>query len=208
MTGATQNPDERVLRYLQFCSHRVRGLSEDQIANKLGFGSPELLYQRLNQDGGFPVCLLCGATPAPPGHCQDQTGKSTRGKKSGEAVKLPPASDARDLFGEALKTLSGYLDPDAYLESRLESLPEGSGLHDFMEIVGRQDLLGELEEHLQGRRFVAAGVSRPDADDVGIFRHEDFSAEEWEEVCEHYGEDPSQEAFATEHVSVSPIGAR
>jgi hypothetical protein len=45
MNTAPKNPDPRALRYLQFVTYRRHPeLSHEEIAHKLGFGSPKALY--------------------------------------------------------------------------------------------------------------------------------------------------------------------
>jgi hypothetical protein len=46
-----KDPDERVLRYLQFYTWRINQVSEDKIAADLSFDSSSDLYQNLNNDG-------------------------------------------------------------------------------------------------------------------------------------------------------------
>ena len=65
----TKKCDERALRYVKLCVFRQQSAEEDWIAQELGFGTPEVLYQQLSQDG-FPVCTVCGETPVQFGHCE------------------------------------------------------------------------------------------------------------------------------------------
>lgn len=52
------------------------------------------LYKRLANDG-FPVCEVCGETPAQPEHCKELEGKrKRRATHAGENIELPPASAA------------------------------------------------------------------------------------------------------------------
>jgi hypothetical protein len=192
--------DQRVLRYLKFYSFRMQQqLPEAEIARQLGAESPPALYQALQRDG-FPVCPICGATPEGPGHCEPPVTKRKRkARQGGEAIELPRAREARDLFREATQALSKIVDPPAP--------PIDHNDVTFRQIVDSLDRLGDLEEFLQGERFVSASVYRPDPDDV-IFRREDFTEEAWVEACEAHGEDPSTDVFLTDSVGVSPQGAK
>src|SRR5215213_5152590 len=105
MTGRPSKPDDRVLRYLRLCAERMHERTEDQIAHDLNFGSPAALYQKLNQDG-FPVCPVCGETPAKPNHCKNVGQRQRRAKRgTGQALELPPARRAEDLFRKAIRNV-------------------------------------------------------------------------------------------------------
>src|SRR5215217_4849956 len=105
MTSRPSKPDDRVLRYLRLCAERTHERTEDQIARDLDFGSPAALYQKLNQDG-FPVCPVCGETPAKPNHCTRKGQRQRRAKRgTGQAVELPPAKRAETLFGKAIRNM-------------------------------------------------------------------------------------------------------
>jgi len=86
----------------------VQKYEEDRIAEKLGFGVPEALYQQLSLDG-FPVCTMCGETPAQADHCK----RSRKARKSTEEVRLPSPQSAELNFKLAL----------AWLEWDIENLP-------------------------------------------------------------------------------------
>jgi hypothetical protein len=90
MNAAQKNPDPRDLRYLQYVTARLKDPSQEEIAHKLGFGSPKALYQRLRGDG-YPVCAECGETPVTGEHCLPPR-KRAPAKGTGGTVALPPAS--------------------------------------------------------------------------------------------------------------------
>jgi hypothetical protein len=194
-----RDPDNRVLNYVKFYTLKLEEWSENEIAANLGFDSSNDLYQRLNSDG-FPLCPLCGATPVGPEHCEPPKNKRRRSaRQGGEAQKLPPAYEARDLFREAIRALSKIVDPPPPPSDLSAMTPR--------QLVDSRDRLGDLEEYLQGERFVSAYVYRPDPDEV-VFRREDFTEEGWVAACEAHGEDPSADVFVTDSVGVHPQGAK
>jgi hypothetical protein len=180
MVATSSNPDKRVSRYLQFYTWRLNGMSEDDITRSLRFGLPQALYQTLNQDG-FPVCPVCGETPAGPKHCKAP--KTRKPKPSdGKIVELPPAANAIPLF----EWVIGAPPDDKELQKPWPHF--ASGLHALCED------LRDLEEELHGKRFVSNSVSRPESDPpFETLRQEDFSEEEWARVCEQYGQSDAGE---------------
>ena len=117
-------PDQRAIRYVQLCAHRVRGSEEGWIAKELGYEAPDALYEQLSRDG-FPVCTVCGETPARIDHCEPMREARRKARKSTEEARLPSPQTAEGSFRLAL----------AWLEEDVASL------HLF-------------EERLQGERFV------------------------------------------------------
>src|SRR4051812_43677450 len=111
----TRKPDHRVRRYLQFCAYRVEEYEEDWIARKLAFGSPEALYQQLSQDG-FPVCPVCGETPAQSDHCR----RRRKARQSTEEVQLTSPQLAELDFKLALAWLEWDIESLALFEERLQ----------------------------------------------------------------------------------------
>ncbi len=194
-----EEQDKKVYRYVQFYIYRTRKVSEQEIARQLGTESPAALYQTLHQDG-FPVCPICGATPEGPGHCKPPvTKRKRRARQGGAAIELPRAREARDLFREATQALSKLVDPP--------TPPIDHNDVTFRQIVDSLDLLGDLEEFLQGERFISASVYRPDPDEI-ILRRKDFTEEAWVAACEAHGEDTSTDVILTDSVGVSPQGAK
>jgi hypothetical protein len=104
----TKKCDERALRYVKLCVFRQQGAEEDWIAKELGPGTPEALYKQLSHDG-FPVCTVCGETPAQPDHCK----RKRKARKSTEEAQLPSPESAASYFRVAL----------AWLEEDIASLP-------------------------------------------------------------------------------------
>jgi hypothetical protein len=104
VASSPSKPDDRVLRYLKLCAERTHGIPEDQIAHDLDFGSPAALYRQLSQDG-FPVCPVCGDTPVKPNHCRENQGRRRRRARrgTGQAIELPSAKRAEDLFRKAIR---------------------------------------------------------------------------------------------------------
>src|SRR3712207_3722266 len=88
-----KKPDERALRYVTLCVLRRQGAEEDRIAEELGLGTPEVVYKQLSQDG-FPICTVCGETPAQVDHCK----RSRKARKSTEEIRLPSPQDVASLF--------------------------------------------------------------------------------------------------------------
>lgn len=81
MTILPKNADDKVRRYFEYYSQRLQGQPVEEIAQALGFWWPEHpsrepsdLYADLKSDG-FPVCEVCGETPASIGHCGELEGK-------------------------------------------------------------------------------------------------------------------------------------
>ena len=103
--------DNRVKRYLQWYFWRLEGRLDDRILRglkegELGeFRTLAALYKRLANDG-FPVCEVCGETPARPEHCKELKGKrKRRAKHAGEKIELPPASAAMGIMRAVLMAL-------------------------------------------------------------------------------------------------------
>ncbi len=121
MSSRRQEPDPRDVRYLQFVTDRLHGLSDTEIAKKWGL-SPRALYQSLSIDG-YPVCPVCGTAPVASEHCKQLSDKRERlARGAGTVEDLPPAEAATPLFRERLAAL---LRATEDLEHRRESLQGG-----------------------------------------------------------------------------------
>jgi hypothetical protein len=84
--------------------------SKEEIAAKLGFGSPSALFQSLRQDG-VPVCPVCGEySREGSDHCEGPKKRTRRATQTGEAVELPPAVAAADLFRPVVEELAEAVD--------------------------------------------------------------------------------------------------
>src|SRR5215212_8819550 len=130
MASIPSEPDDRVLRYVKFYGERIQGRAEDQIARDLDFGSPAALYQNLSQDG-FPICPVCGETPASPNHCAKIKGRRQRRARrgTGQAIELPPAKGAENLFSKAISNMERDLLPldsrkEVYRDERFETISD------------------------------------------------------------------------------------
>jgi hypothetical protein len=166
-----KNPDSRDLLYLQFVTDRMHGHSDKQIANKLVSGPPTLLYRQLANDG-YPVCPTCGAAPIDKKHsCKS---KRQPGPGTGESSELPDPSLASELFADTLRSLLARV---ADIEPRHESSQDGR-------IVGTDTFVGSL--YLE-RRYERKGKVV-----------ENFSQEQWNELCARHGQNPTVEGFWVE----------
>src|SRR5829696_7374609 len=96
MAAPAMDSDQRALRYFTFYTRRLERVPKEDMARELGFASPQTLYQALGQDG-FPVCPVCGETPAGSERCKTPR-RRRPGPHDGEVVKLPSAADAIPLF--------------------------------------------------------------------------------------------------------------
>ena len=175
MTSKPSKPDDRVFRYVRLCVGRTHEHTEDQIARDLGFGSPAALYQKLSQDG-FPVCPVCGETPAKPNHCTRKGQRQRRAKRgTGQALELPPAKRAETLIHKAIQNMETswlYLDSrrEFYRDERFDTIsdqPNASATH-------YRDVYPPGEE----------------GDEI------------WRKLCERHGQDPSVDHF---FAPVAPI---
>ena len=168
-----KKPGKRALRYINLCVYRDQDRGEDWIAKELKFGSPEALYKQLSLDG-FPVCTVCGETPVQSGHCKRPRQQRQPDLGGGRRIKLPEASRARSLFRQALKELDVYIhfvdDEEGWLHG------------DFDKEKGQ----------FKGKRFITHSVDR---DAWEVARREEFTEEQWKELCEQHGVDPSRDQF-------------
>jgi hypothetical protein len=176
MSSRPGKPDNRVLRYVRLCVGRTHERTEDQIAHSLDFGSPAALYQQLSVDG-FPVCPVCGQTPAKPNHCAQKKGRGQRRARrgTGEAIELPPAKRAENLFQSAIEKM----------EKALWTLPSRKEIY-------RDERFDTISDH-------------PNASTTyyrDIYPHGEVGDEEWRKLCERHGQDPSVDHF---FVPVAPI---
>jgi hypothetical protein len=68
------------------------------------------------------------------------------------------------------------------------------------------DELGTLKEYLQNELFVSLYVEEPLGNSPVTYRREDFSAEEWEEMCEYFQERTSAEVLSAKS-EIAPLSA-
>lgn len=179
-----KQPDWRDLRYLQFVTYRCNGSEDAEIATKLGFESPEVLYWRLKEDG-YPVCPECGTAPATGEHCEFSKQQRFPGAGGGQRGELPPAVGAFKLFRERLEAL---LRDAESLASRVESY------HD--KLFAGTDVNPGVLAFL---RYLTDGEGR---------RREMYSEEEWQELCERHDQPPDvEEIVIPDSVFQVPVGA-
>ncbi len=140
------------------------------------------LYQQLANDG-FPVCTVCGETPAGPGHCEKPKKRRQPDLGSGHRVRLPDAIAAHPLFRRALKELDERILLVDAEEGWLEGYTEN----------------GEFK----GKHFVTQYVDRTDTE---VARREDFTDEVWKGMCERHGVAFESEVIVTSTGSVTAGG--
>jgi hypothetical protein len=187
MDKATKDQEEKALRFTKFCVRRLRTeLTENQIAADLGFRSPTVLYSQLALDGS-PVCRVCGRLYPEPDHRKEHKQKRrTRqpGVGGGQRKKLPDASDARYLFRQSLESLNEFIAFVDIEESWLE---------------------GNLEEEgrFKGKHFITYNVDRDAREVAG---REEYTDEEWKDLCEQRGGDPDSDHIVLSEGEATPGG--
>src|SRR5215211_7323568 len=210
-----QEPNEAVERYLQFyLLRRNDDYSEEQIASRLGFGSPQALYQQLRADK-HPVCPICGALPVEEEHCEPPAAPKRQARKEGgEAVPLPPAENAIGLITQVLNGL--LLFEVGKLKRRDERLKGGRFAVEREKwnywFLDRDD----FSEEEEWRRFCEKNRVDPEIDVVPVLetgsdkltktlhRH-DVPEEEWLRLCEEHGVDLEVDEVP---VVITPSGVR
>jgi hypothetical protein len=163
-----QQSDPRAERFVLLYVGRKKGLSEEKLAERLGFsGDPYTMYGELAHEGS-PVCPRCGDLYPDEDHecrklsTKGQVGGRKARRGGGEAEELPPAADAIDLFQAAIDCLKDDL---AYIT--------------------------HLEEELQDGRFLPTLYYPKEAEmHPDVYVRELVSPERWEELCAEQGEDP------------------
>lgn len=176
--------DERDLRYFKFAFGRAQGWADKRIIEELNdpdIDSPQALYRRLSQDD-YPVCPECGMAPVQTKHCEPPRRRRNPGVGTGQRRELPSAARAAGLFQERLEALQALLHNAENLEHR--------------------------QEVYQDRRFPGADVyegtlafARYRRDKDGR-RVENYSEEEWQNLCEQYDHNPHEEVIG---VADSPL---
>jgi hypothetical protein len=164
--GIQRQPHPRDVRYFKFITHRLKDLPDEEVADKLGFGSPAALYQRLDHDG-YPVCSVCGKGPVDKPHCElpeENQGPTKPKARSGtkEHKALPPVSNAAELFRKALAKLAREVEE---LEHRRETY--------------------------SGGRFVVTNVYEGSL----LLPREFVDAETWRELCEQADANPEDDTL-------------
>ena len=179
--------EEKALRFLNFCAGRFGSEPKEdhQIAAGLGFRSPAMRYKQLELDGS-PVCGVCCQLYPDRDHRKGHKNKPEKrqpGVGGGHREKLPDASDAHHLFRQSLESLNEFIAFVDVEESWLE---------------------GNLEEgRFKGKRFITHNVDR---DVWEVARREEFTEEEWKELCEQRGGDPDSDQIVLSEGEATPGG--
>ena len=186
MDEVAKNRKQKALRFVRFCAQKfTTELTEDQIATEIGFGSAETLYKQLESDGS-PVCGVCGRLYPEPDHREEHKSKRRQrqsGVGGGHRVKLPDAGSASGLFRMALRELEFYISLAEAEETWLE---------------------GNIEKgEFKGKHFLTHNVDR---DALEIARREEFTPEEWRDLCEQHGVEPERDQVALSRGEASPGG--
>jgi hypothetical protein len=160
---------------------RKKGLSEDEIAKKLNFTSGPVtdagvMHGQLKR-WGFPEWLVY-----PEGYEASRQREETsegkgerRPKKFGQAEELPRPERAEHIFRKDLKYLRLCVHRLPYLELRLQANPQ---------------------------RWVTYWRVENDCES---FERDDYSEEEWRQLCKECGEDPTKEYIVVDlPLKVSP----
>ena len=102
MSSAQETPNGQQLRYFKYLTWRKEGQPIEPPAAEYGLGSPQTLYCKLRQEG-FPVCEVCGGYSVSSDHCSRGDRRAHGGE--GDVIELPPAHEAKELFGQAMDRL-------------------------------------------------------------------------------------------------------
>ncbi len=77
MGSLPERANEKLRHYFEYCERRMQGQEVSEIAEALGYVHDFILLAVL-RESGFPVCDLCGETPAPANHCWEDSGGAER----------------------------------------------------------------------------------------------------------------------------------
>ena len=186
MNSAATDHERKARAFVEFCIRRFGDEQEERIAEEMGFGSAEALHKQLENDGS-PVCGVCGVLYPEPDHREAHEPKK-RGRRSGvgggHRMQLPAPSRARGLFRQALESLDEFM---AFVDAE-EGWLEGN-----VEDGGR----------FKGKRFITHSVDRGTPE---IARREEFAEDEWRELCERHGADPSRDRVVVSVGEAAPGG--
>ena len=177
----SKKPDDRDLRYLRLVYGRAQDFSDEDIIKFLRdpeIDSPQVLYRKLARDN-YPVCPECGKAPVNVKHCAQaeqmrESGKQHSGPGTGRGTDLPAALPASGLFAD---TLLGLLASVADLEFRHARSQDGR-------IAGTDAIAG------------SAYLSR--WCEINGKTYENYSEEQWDDLCARHGQDPAVEGFWVE----------
>lgn len=173
--------EDAFLKLGQLCMLRGQGnYTEDEVARKLGFGSADAMRIQL-KNWGLPDWLTDDRMPA--------AGTESAGGPKDVSKKRK----ARSSLGEG----EDLPDVDRAVEIFRKDIKHLEWL--------LMPLSGHFTEQLHGERFVS--YSRVE-DDSEHFHRSMFSDQQWKELCEKWGVDPSVEEFYLPLAPhVSPLGA-
>jgi hypothetical protein len=166
----------RDLRYLKFVFGRAQDWPIEAIIKELDdpqFSSPQVLYRQLAQDG-YPVCPECGEAPTNVTHCAQARQKRQPGPGTGRGTELPAALPASELFADVLRGLLASVED---LEYRHDRSQDGR-------IVGTDTIAGPA---YLSRWYENKGKTI-----------ENFSEEQWNDLCARHRQDPAVEGFWVE----------
>ena len=160
---------------------RLRGdFTEEEIARRLGFSSPEVMRIQL-RNWELPRWL----TGDPEDETDVEPKRKARGDE-GDLVELPPARNALPLFEELL---DGLRAETTWLSRRTEYLKDGRF------VVGHKWVTGREIPHEK-----TTVMSR--------YEKKDFTTEvEWEKFCREIGEDPASDVVYESLLPPAPSGA-
>ncbi len=105
MDSIHREPDKGALPYSKMQGHRSQEWSEQEIARKLGYNSPQAMYVHFRQQG-FPICEVCGVYSKEDGHC----GRERQATGAGARSDVPPAVRARELFRDVIERLAAAVE--------------------------------------------------------------------------------------------------
>jgi hypothetical protein len=173
--------EEALWRVNEIHALRKKGVSEDEIAKKLNFTSGLVTNARV-MHGQLKRWELPDWLVYPEGYEASRKREETsegkgerRPKKFGQAEELPRPERAEHIFRRDLKYLRLYVHFLPYLELRLQADPQ---------------------------RWVTYWRVENDWES---FERDDYSEEEWRQLCEECGEDPTKESIVVDlPLKVSP----
>jgi hypothetical protein len=145
-----------------------RRLSEDEIAEKAGFGSAYAMHQQLKVWGLTGLLLPEKDEEAPMLKVREADRERKARQGGGEAEDLPPAADASDLFRIAIERLK-------------------TDLH----------YTNHLNEVLRDGRFEATFNIQEELMLASEYVRDEVSPEIWEELCAEHGKDPASTDLLT-----------
>jgi len=137
MSNLSAAEEERAVRELTLTYHQrvYKNQSDDQIAEKLGYGSAEAMIHQFKR-WGFPDWLVSSAPPKP-----DRPKRQPR--KSGTPQELPPARAAMALFQERIEVLGRAVEA---LPKLVEGFQSGRFVGTFVERIPMGPSRDEVSE--------------------------------------------------------------